>query len=308
MKRSYRKYKISCFYSFGLLVPYLSFLLIGGIQLGYNYLIYQHTKTSVELCNKLVDLQNGINSLEYAVSDIHTILDRYIIEAGGLGLEFQERVGFEIWKEIGSTQRTRETLGTLLKDYMYNQKGMKQFESLSYLYNSPCLYANPPKQSFKAPDWHIPLTLCEKMSEGLAKQSASKTITWVLSQEKLIIEKVKTTNSDALVDIFKTRLYLDHEIYLKLVLSKFIQTLRLKLLEDFNEFNEGASVVITRYSITGAVFCSIMLMITSLIFHSKTVQLNYGSMYLVRLIPFESLSENSYVKSKLLRKIGLSTY
>ena len=299
-----------------------------------SFNIFFFTSDSAEEYVYFLDLENTINSMETETALIHSTFERFILKQSNqitLPAYFDENGGLENTVQMYMDLRSGQL--KQLFDYLYTLEETNsttaakmattnqvipsldtsvKIESAAFrlMKQSACLLLNQSDLNQRPMRRYvIPVKFCESLADGLAKTSFTNTLNWMVSQEKLILAKLLETKDDKdIARIYTSKLFLDYELYSLLIFYEFFDDYHAVFKASISSFNNTVNGTVEEISLFGVLFSSLCLLFGFWYYHRKSMILFQKSMYMVRLIPLQSLTENTYVKSKLIRLLGIRSY
>lgn len=192
---------------------------------------------------------------------------------------------------------------------MFSYEKSSENNAFDLIVNSPCeildgININP----FPMEEEKIEKEFCKNLADGLTKELFLESALWVKNQESLIKNEIDNAVGEGVFDVLKTKMFIDYELYIKFILNEYLKIFNDKFEEDLRDFSGKVNDTIQLLSIYGVIFSGIFVMVAYWNYHRKSSKLFIKSMYIVKLIPFQTLSENTYVKSRLLKILGLNSY
>lgn len=310
-KKSYKRYKISLLYSFRMIIPFSLVILTGISQAFYNLNTYDYSSNRLGTFREYIQYEQGTYSLYFDTNELYKIFGRYIMEKAEytpLFTGFMPK-GFSFEELYIELTQERETKLNVVYNAMYAYDGLETNLALDMINKPPCLELkkkniNPPPLEEK----FVNQDFCEILADGLTKSSFLKSFMWLRTQERLIKAKIDRTSGEDLYKIFSTKRYLDYEMYVRFVLNEYLEVYNDKFEGDLNVFSQEVNDTIQVLSLYGVVFSMLIVIVVYWNYHARSSQLFSKSMYIVKLIPYQTLSENTYVKSRLLKILGLNSY
>lgn len=192
-----------------------------------------------------------------------------------------------------------------IENKMYACETCDQNSTFQMFLDSPCerlelknLNKKPIRDKFMSHGF------CSNFADGLANHSFFKSFMWLRVQERVIKDEIMKKEGDDLIEILNSKKYVDYELYIKFILNEYQELFDQKFDDELDILNDKITRDIEDANLFGLIFCTIIVLVSSFYYHVKSTKILEESIYFVRLIPFQTLSENTYVESKLSRVLG----
>lgn len=249
----------------------------------------------------------GIYSLYYDSTKIYIYTNRYILEKSGFAPNFQgfNDAGNKFQEHTLSLANDRKESMQTVHKKMYSCLNCEGNFLNNLILDSPCeelksknLNKKPMKGKFMNEEF------CLNFADGLTKYSYFKSFMWLRVQERIIKNEIMEKEGDDLFEILESKNYIDYELYAKFILNEFQEIFDEKFDGEIDEINEEINRDIVFANSVGLLCCTLIVTVAYFYYYTKSKRVLEESVYIVKLIPVQTLSENTYVANKLAKILG----
>lgn len=293
------------------MIPFALVFAVGLSQTLYNLNTYSYSKDKLSTFRRYIDYEQGTYNLYFNSNEIYKYFNRYILEKSGHATGFQgftqEGYGFE--EHTTDLMETRENKLKILYNSLYAYSFSNDSSAFDMIMQAPCAVLKSKNVNPSLlPEKTINEEFCKNLADGLAGHSFLKSFMWLRTQERLIRAEIDEKSGVDLFDVFKSKMFIDYELYLKFIFNEYMVIYNVKFENELRKFSDEVNDMIQLLSIYGVFFSALLVSLAYWNYHQRSSGLFVKSMYIVKLIPYQTLSENTYVKSRFMRILGLNSY